>query len=82
VVAQLEGPLEMVDSLSGTASRATHEAEARTLVHPSMKETMPSLYLLHVLVRKHTHTNYFYFNMYFVAVVKTDMIIIYKTQQA
>jgi hypothetical protein len=34
VVMQLEGPLEMVDSLEGMGSKANHQAEAKTLVQP------------------------------------------------
>jgi hypothetical protein len=31
----LEGPLEVVDSVTGTGSRATHHADVKTAVHPS-----------------------------------------------
>jgi hypothetical protein len=35
VVVWLEGPLEVVDSLAGMCSKATHQAEVRMLVQPS-----------------------------------------------
>jgi hypothetical protein len=34
VVVHLKGPLEIVNSLARTGSRAAHQAEERMLVHP------------------------------------------------